>query len=479
MATLDELEQRLYPSDGSDPTPNESCHVYHHSILQLSNNANSTAQLIRAIDVGKQAVGILFKDCLESRTMHWARLAAFAASMVAKRSKYFCEPLSVHVIRDINCLLSHWEPSISTQNVTLDQSACLKNWMLSVFCDARTCPDPRVRVLMLRFLAFYWHHAELDTKAALRTVSGLILNYEALDEETLLPTDRRGEEKGEPGLLYPLMFLLEGLGRHRYLDHMCQAAITQVRRLIPGPETRCLATLVKRACRSAERIKAMYMMFDIKAPYILESFTGVVKFFDMLVTSQSTVHAYESPGLLKLASDSLVDMISSILEIGPILQLESTTGYADLIGMVNKTLESLALRGDSPKSVWIKVQQDHSHVFPRFTRQTQTMGLSLLFLSPSAGAREASWAEEMEEVPTKYLDSLTQDIMTEPVRLLTSGMTVDHSTIITLLLTSITPFDPFTRLPLCHGSFKSLPRLKRQIREWKNRKHCNREMEEE
>ncbi|KAK4304768.1 hypothetical protein Pmani_023282 [Petrolisthes manimaculis] len=473
MVTLDELEQRLYPSDGSDPTSDESCHVYHHSILQLRNNTNSTAQLLRAIDVGKQAIGILFKTCPESRTMHWARLAGYAASTVAKRSKYFCEPVSVHVIRDINCLLSHWEPSISTQNVTLDQSDCLKNWMLSVFCDARTCPDPSVRVLMLRFLAFYWHYVELDTKAALRIVSGVILNYEALDEETLLPTDRQGE----PGLLYPLMFLLEGLGRHRYLDHMCQAAITQVRRLIPGPETRCLATMVQRARRSAERIKAMYMMFDVKAPYVLESLTGVVKLFEVLVTSQSMVHAYESPGLIKLASDSLVDMISTILEIGPILQLESATGYADLLGMVNKTLECLALRGDSPKSVWVKVLQDHSHVFPRFTRQTQAMGLSIHFLSAYAGAKEASWAEEMEEVPTKYLDSLTQDIMTEPVRLLTSGMTVDHSTIITLLLTSITPFDPFTRMPLCHGSFKRLPRLKRQIREWKNRKHC--EMEEE
>ncbi|KAJ1726876.1 Ubiquitin conjugation factor E4 [Coemansia biformis] len=92
------------------------------------------------------------------------------------------------------------------------------------------------------------------------------------------------------------------------------------------------------------------------------------------------------------------------------------------------------------------------------------------FAQKCAGAKvDSRMVEYLEsQAPDEYLDPLLASLMTNPVRLPTSGNVMDLAAIKGQLLSD--PRDPFNRAPLTVDMLEPLPELKREIAEWRDRK---------
>jgi Kip1 ubiquitination-promoting complex protein 1 len=86
-------------------------------------------------------------------------------------------------------------------------------------------------------------------------------------------------------------------------------------------------------------------------------------------------------------------------------------------------------------------------------------------LRDEEAARAGSDADGANEVPDEFLDPLLSTIMTDPVLLPDSNITVDRATIERHLMSSKT--DPFNRSPLTLDAVKPNTALKGKIDEWK------------
>ncbi|XP_063931490.1 ubiquitin conjugation factor E4 B-like isoform X2 [Zophobas morio] len=76
--------------------------------------------------------------------------------------------------------------------------------------------------------------------------------------------------------------------------------------------------------------------------------------------------------------------------------------------------------------------------------------------------------EELGEVPEEFVDPLLYTVMSDPVRLPTSNLIVDRSTIVTHLLSD--GCDPFNRKPLTIDQLESVDELKKKIKEWREKR---------
>jgi len=80
------------------------------------------------------------------------------------------------------------------------------------------------------------------------------------------------------------------------------------------------------------------------------------------------------------------------------------------------------------------------------------------------GAQYKEEQELLADAPEEYLDPIISTLMTDPVVLPSSKVTVDRSTIARHLLSDQT--DPFNREPLTMDKVKSNEALKLEIEQW-------------
>ena len=80
-----------------------------------------------------------------------------------------------------------------------------------------------------------------------------------------------------------------------------------------------------------------------------------------------------------------------------------------------------------------------------------------------------------DEPPDELCDPIMGMLMTDPVRLPTSGQIVDRSTIARQLLSA--PHDPFNRQPLTLDQVEPMPEIKREIQKWKEQQRQGKKTE--
>ena len=84
-----------------------------------------------------------------------------------------------------------------------------------------------------------------------------------------------------------------------------------------------------------------------------------------------------------------------------------------------------------------------------------------------------AFAEEeadLGDIPDDYLDPIMQELMTDPVKLPTSGNIMERATIHRILLTE--QLDPFNRAPLTEDQIEECPELKKEISDWVAKKQA-------
>jgi hypothetical protein len=74
----------------------------------------------------------------------------------------------------------------------------------------------------------------------------------------------------------------------------------------------------------------------------------------------------------------------------------------------------------------------------------------------------------LDNAPEEFLDPVTNELMREPVRLPTSGVTMDKPNVIRHLLSDST--DPFNRSPLTADMLEPDHDLKQKIEDWRTQK---------
>ena len=84
---------------------------------------------------------------------------------------------------------------------------------------------------------------------------------------------------------------------------------------------------------------------------------------------------------------------------------------------------------------------------------------------------------DYDDAPEEFIDQITSDLMSDPVKLPQSNMIVDRSSIETHLFSS--PTDPFTRTPLTKDMLIPCPELKARIEEYKSKKEEEKKKQKE
>ncbi|KAJ2699689.1 Ubiquitin conjugation factor E4 [Coemansia sp. IMI 209128] len=115
-------------------------------------------------------------------------------------------------------------------------------------------------------------------------------------------------------------------------------------------------------------------------------------------------------------------------------------------------------------------QEAHGILERRSLKHAHSLELLLAFADKCKGAKvDSKVIDYLEsEAPDEYLDPLLASLITDPVRLPTSGNIMDLSAIKGQLLSD--PRDPFNRAPLTIDMLEPMPELKAEIAKWRAQK---------
>ncbi|XP_069180518.1 uncharacterized protein [Procambarus clarkii] len=352
------------------------------------------------------------------------------------------------VLWNIVKLVKHWRPDFILDNA--QHSPILKSRILSLFVDPNLCPNPYLRLEMLRFIGM-WPMAYLrDSTSGRKAAAGLVATSAYLDIDNLIASEL------EISVYHHLVKVWNSLNIYGHLNVVAEAAIDQVRSLIIGPEVSFLNNMLQLLMQTAAEIPRRYATYSNGIYHAAKSFQNIVYLFQLFVTTKPIIEAYDCPGLTQTAAVSLftitfhiITMSSTFavirrLDVGLLLRLFPSLD--DLYKKVSSTHISRVLR--------IR----YAELLSSLNEKVAVTGFHFNnFPTPE---------ESTEECPEQFVDKLTQVVMEAPVLLQSSKIVVDESTLVRLLLES--PSDPFTRCPLDPGSFSRLPDLQADIAAWRN-----------
>ena len=108
--------------------------------------------------------------------------------------------------------------------------------------------------------------------------------------------------------------------------------------------------------------------------------------------------------------------------------------------------------------------REHHHHLTRFTATLEALKITLPYLPPQPTEAPKPHEGPTPDVPDKFLDGVTQAVMVSPVRLGSSGVVVDESTLLHLQL--LDPRDPFTRRHLSLDTHERVADLQEQLTAW-------------
>ncbi|XP_045624606.1 uncharacterized protein [Procambarus clarkii] len=353
-----------------------------------------------------------------------------------------------NVLWNIVMLVRHWRPDFILDNAL--HSPILKSWILKLFVDPNLCPSPDLRLEMLRFIGMWPMAYFEDSTSGRQAAAGLVATSAYL---YIYPPITSELEKS---VYHHLVKVWNSLNIYGHLNVVAEAAIDQVRSLIIGPEVTFLNNMLQLLMQTAAEMPRTYATYSNGIYHAAKLFQNIVYLFQLFVTTNPIIEAYNCPGLTQTAAVSLftitfhiITMSSTFavkrkLDVGLLLRLFPSLD--DLYKKVSSTHISRVLR--------IR----YGELLSSLNKQVAVTGFHFNnFPTPE---------ESTEECPEQFVDSLTQAVMEAPVLLQSSKMVVDESTLVHLLLEF--PSDPFTRCPLDPGSFSRLPDLQADIAAWRN-----------
>lgn len=357
------------------------------------------------------------------------------------------------VLWKIVSLVDFWRHDNTGVNICSSlESTTLKFWTLTMFTDTELCPNPYLRLEMLRIIGTWPQSYFDDVASGMQAAAGLVNTCIYMDPDHLIPN------KSFKSLFLYLTRVLQKLGKYGHLGSVTAAAVDQVKRLKIGPEAVLFNHLAQLFKQTAEVIQARYhedalsLSFSVE---LLQVLNEILLLYWILVDMPPTMAAYGVPGLAQAAAVSLVTITSSVVAVCSTTKCETDskflTSKLDYVYKIISVKEELTLLSQI-------LRLNHTQKLSSLNKQSTDSGFTFHYFPEPC-------QESFEEFPENFTDSVTQAVMEAPVLLHSSKMIIDEATLVQLLLES--PSDPFTRCPLDPGSYSRLPDLQAAILAWR------------
>lgn len=312
-----------------------------------------------------------------------------------------------------------------------------------MYTDPGLCPNVHLRLEMIRFIAMWPSTFLEDATSGQAVVKGLVNTIPYVDPVVDIRVS----------ILYPLAKVLNTLHQYLHFFDVAEAAVHQVKNMKAGPELIFFHRLIGLFSRMAELAGFLLQKGVASAAETEVAYFKIFGAFGLLLSVSATAEAYRYPGLSQVAATSLVSVASSLVAVRGDLLLKAGGSFPRLVVSLDSIFMVLYIQSNySP--LWRVLQQNHAEVLNNIKKEAVEFG-GFFHHFPELCEDSSS------NYPEDFVDSVTQAVMEAPVLLHSSNMVVDESTLIHLLLVS--PTDPFTRVPLDHGSYSRLPQLKDKI----------------
>jgi len=429
--------------------------VYSAAIEWLQNPNQPPEQMSILISLAEDTLYITYHNQgQEAQRASQARLGLAAAEAVAKRNPENLTGSWEDVVWRVLSLAWDWDPDLDGQ---IDMSDTFKNWFLNLLNDNSLCPNPHLRLEMIRFTEILSPDALTVDDMGERTIKGIMATCCNLELEHLMPSPSR------PSLTMPLINVLRVLHNQGYLNSIAEEANYLLQDLQVGTTARCLANLLELAGEMSQQVKEMYRTDAWDEAMTVMMLNRSLSLLELCATLPPFRTTCQHPGLVQYAASSLVTMVDAVVSCSTIQHTPKKQSIFDLLARLDNLLAGLAvpsndIDNEHLRTVWTVTQRDHAWRLNDIHDMLQMFSLKLYNLPKGV--------EDSDECISEFEDKVTHCTMISPVKLGTSGEVVDEASLVHLLLEKI-PRDPFTRKPLDSEKHIRLPELKAQINLWR------------
>lgn len=451
-----------YMQDGRSDPAGVAEVVYSAAIEWLQNPNQPPEQMSILISLAEDTLYITYhSQGQEAQGSARARLGLAAAEAVAKRNPENLSGCWEDVVWRFLSLAWDWDPDLDGQVV---MSETFVKWILNVLNSTSLCPNPHLRLEMIRFMEIMPPDTFNIEDIGQRAITGIMDACCNLELEHLMPSPTR------PSLTMPIINVLRILHSQGHLEFAAEEANSLLRELQVGTISRCLANILELSGEMSQQVKEMYRVDawdEAMTVMMLNRSLSLLEICSALPPFRSTC---QHPGLVQYAASSLITMVDAVVSCSSIQHTPKKQAILDVLARLDSLIASLAvpsndIDNEQLRTVWIVAQKDHSWRLKDVHDMLHMFCIKLYNL-PKA-------LEDADDCVPEFEDKVTHCTMVSPVKLGTSGEVVDEASLVHLLLEK-EPRDPFTRKPLDTAKHIRLPELKAQIDQWRaaNKRRC-------
>lgn len=322
----------------------------------------------------------------------------------------------------------------------------LKVWTVMMMRSSTRCPNPGLRLELLRFIAMFDLEDMMDEDIVSNVTFAILYNTKHLTMTRLLPMGRTGLVWPLRKVLYHFSGLLGALLR-RSCDHIQQLAIGNVERSV--------SYLVVLMGQAAKRVLWLRRNGHLTPLGTVDQLMNILHILRLLVATPPNHEVFEEPGMCRIAAAAIAVTCRCIVQTPDSPAPAARQSFVKLVCEVNDFMALLVFQVKG--TVVEELRRYHGGCLSYIAAKMNQLGCSA-----------ASVPEPLKEVtqpaPERFLDTKTGRLMEAPVKLLVSGQVVDRATL--LLLKLATAVDPETGVPVQDLSFEPLISLQDQIHAW-------------
>ncbi|MPC42092.1 hypothetical protein E2C01_035708 [Portunus trituberculatus] len=351
-------------------------------------------------------------------------------------------------------LASYWRPELYRHPA--QQTHSLKYWTSMVMCRNTICPNPILRVEMLRFIAMWNLSDIMDAELGNNAIFGLMCNAIHIKAKHLIPRRRAG-------MLSPLRSVLQQMQAAGLLGHLMLRSCSYMKRLVVGHVERSLTYLMVLLGNTARRVLWLCGRGDLTPVRSVEKLTDIMEILRLLVATQPNMELFEEPGLCQVAATTIARTCCCIVRIPDVPEASQT--LAKLVREMDSIFLTLMVF-QKKGTIMKELQCYHARSLSFIDTKIKELQLAAFCLPEPVRASQ--------DVPEMFRDNLTGRLMDAPLQLMFSGHIVDRCTL--LLLKLATTVDESTGI-LTYRDLRYVPLtdLQEEISEWKeqNRRHSD------
>ncbi|MPC14637.1 hypothetical protein E2C01_007407 [Portunus trituberculatus] len=319
-------------------------------------------------------------------------------------------------------LVASYCPAETMSELTLSLSTT--TWIKDMFCRRTLCPNPLLRLEMMRFLM---------------SCPGMVLTEEAVGFEVLRTLAQLGPRltlqdvlpQGRPSISGSLAFFLYHLQRLGLMCVMTSRTFSQVNNQRVGMEARFFAHVTRLMGMKAKALRHLCRSGSLTVSTVMEEYRYLLQTLKVLLVSASCKAVFRLPGLVQVGAIALTNTTISLYRSSFVMVEADRLQFEFL----RHTLDSIY--GDLMQfnEIFIRelVMQHQQKTLAHAAALGKDVGFPLqhLLVLPTPPS-----ADQLQKCPEAYLDAMTGRIMECPVLLQSSDIVVDMSTLVGFLLFS-------------------------------------------